>query len=438
MLSFISDYGMTLGLLPLIILTVFFVHEFGHFLAAFMLGMKVEYVSIGKGKVIYSRTDSHGIAWRLHIFPISAHVHIDDFTTTHRDKFWARLMVVFAGPLANMILPFILLFFFYASFGKPSMHTYITGLQTDLPAYAAGLKPGDQILTINGQEIKASRDVSEFTHNSKAPLTFEIKRGENTLTKIITPDWYQYKDLDGVNRHHGRIGVFMSQRPYAYKMLESINGTKLDKDDNEGKTRLLKEYLGQNIKVEMEANDGIIHHYEVQLPEAANEHLSDPEKAENHIVYFGAIGENFLLKEDIAGSWKMARDEGTKIISDIIKLPFNLFPIDKEWISADANISTDQSYILHYLHFFIYKTALFSVLIGFINLIPIPGMDGSVALVATTEKLRKQSLSNKQKAMLIGGALAILYAAVFITNAPDMHSYYDFKIGSLSEYLSEK
>ena len=49
--SFIADYGMNVALLPLIIITVFFVHEFGHFFAAFLLGMKVEYVSAGHAQI---------------------------------------------------------------------------------------------------------------------------------------------------------------------------------------------------------------------------------------------------------------------------------------------------------------------------------------------------------------------------------------------------
>ena len=437
--SFIADYGMNVALLPLIIITVFFVHEFGHFFAAFLLGMKVEYVSVGTGKTIWSRTDSRGIKWNIHLIPISAHVHISDYDDHERNTYWKRMLVVLAGPLTNMLLPFALLFIFYASFGKPSVPTIITGVQTDLPAYAAGILPGDEIIAINDEPIQNSEDVKKYTHlKTDQPLRFDIKRGDTVLKMDITPAWYEYKNLDGVEREHGRIGVFFSQRPYGYELIEKIDGyTPTDEDDL---TQALIPHIGQNVIIDMEANDGLVHSYLVKIYEQPNTHLTDPEEGEEdlHQVSFGDLGDNFMMTSSIGESWHLARSESIEMIGNIAKIPFNLFPIDKDWLNSDANLSREDHFVMHYLYFFFFKTALFSALIGFINLIPFPGLDGSVILLGTAERIKQRRLTGKQKAMLIGGSLAILYASVFAANAPDMHGYFDFKMERFSDYLSDQ
>lgn len=434
--SFIADYGMNVALLPLIIITVFFVHEFGHFFAAFLLGMKVDYVSVGAGKTIWSRTDSRGIKWNIHLLPISAHVHISDYDDHDRNQYWKRMLVVLAGPLSNILLPFIILFIFYVSFGKPSVPTIITGLQLGLPAYEAGLQPDDEIIAINGQPIRSSEQVKDFTHErTNTPLEVRIRRGDTIITKSMLPDWYEYNDFQGIERSHGRIGVFFTQRPYGYELIKGIEGyVPADEDDM---TKTLTQYIGQTIVMDIEANDMKTHSFLVKIHEEPNRHLLDPQEAEDHIVKLGTRGDNFLMTMSIGESFEVAKQEATEMIGNILRLPFNLFPIDKDWLNADANVSAEHSFVMHYLYFYVFKVALFSVLIGFINLIPFPGLDGSVVLLSTAERIRKHTLSGKQKAMLIGSTLAILYASVFIANAPDIHGYFDFKMDRLSEYLTD-
>lgn len=103
-----------------IILIVIIVHEFGHYLAARMCGVKVEIFSVGFGKVLLKK-QAFGTEWRLSLLPLGGYVRMKgdtDYTVTDDPTtFWGvhplkRAWIAFAGPFANLILPYFLYFAF--------------------------------------------------------------------------------------------------------------------------------------------------------------------------------------------------------------------------------------------------------------------------------------------------------------------------------------
>jgi len=102
-----------------IIVLVVFVHEMGHYLAARAVGVEVESFSIGFGKVLLKKK-LFGTEWRLSLIPLGGYIKPrgeDDYENKRKDPTsiwgvsrWKRALIFFAGPLANLLLPWPLYF----------------------------------------------------------------------------------------------------------------------------------------------------------------------------------------------------------------------------------------------------------------------------------------------------------------------------------------
>ncbi|MEO8065308.1 MAG: M50 family metallopeptidase [Candidatus Doudnabacteria bacterium] len=187
-----------------------FVHELGHFIMAKRAGMRVEEFGFGfpprlfgikKGETLYS------INW----IPLGGFVKIlgEDGTDSidpesfGNKSFWRRFSVLIAGVTMNVILAWVLISI-GMGLGLPtvidegeqlpaSAHIKnqtigILEVGDKTPAAAAGLKPGDSILKINGKPVSSIQDMQTQTSaDAGQPTTFTIKRGTDVIDKIITP-----------------------------------------------------------------------------------------------------------------------------------------------------------------------------------------------------------------------------------------------------------
>jgi membrane-associated protease RseP (regulator of RpoE activity) len=424
--------------LPLCIIFVFFIHEFAHYLAARLVGLKVESVSIGIGKKIIDKKDALNTNWQIRLFPIKAHVHIADYHPEKGESLIKRLFIILAGPLSNFILPFFLFFFFFLFWGKPYVPPIITGIELGTPAYKAGLEIGDEIISINGSITQTMDDVLDFTQpKTEKPLLFEIKRNDELLKYNIMPQWEEYRDLEGTIREHGRIGVMAKQIPNDLEMIKAIEGVEIkgeDEDEEEENTRQrLKKHLGSTVVLGLKGSDREVHDYKVYIDKELNQGLFDIDDEYYDSFFAGRIGENSLMQLSIAGSAIHSYDKSSELVMNMLKLPFNLFPIDKEWISPGAKLTKETSFTGFYIYKLVFLTALFSVLIGWINLVPFPGFDGYVILMNIAQAFTKNQIPRKKKAIIVAAALSVLYISAFIANAPDLSGYFEFKIEELTE-----
>ncbi len=428
----ISSNIIVLLLLPVAILFVLAVHEMGHYFAAKLVRMRVEQVSFGFGRKLWEKTDKNGTHWIVNLLPLKAHVHIADYNPQHNDPLWQRLVVVLAGPVSNFVLPLILFSAFFILFGKPVIPTIVTGVEIGMPSYEAGIRPGDEIRAINGTPIHSLQQITAFTRPKRdTPLLFTYKSGDQILETPVMPVWIEYQDTDGMDRARGRVGLMTWQLPYALALVKTVAG---EKADNEDIARdLLIRHLGQRITLDLEANDRDIHEYLIDLDKDANAQLLNPDDKDYDSFVLGTLRDNRYLPLDIRTSLTTAAKQTTEMMGNVIKLPFNLFPIDPEWLSPDAVVSHRTSAFKRNIYMLIYLTSLCSVFIGFLNLIPVPGLDGCVILLNAADAIAGKTLSNKSRAMLIAGALLILYGTAFLANAPDIQGYFEFKIEDLKD-----
>ncbi|MFZ3174119.1 MAG: RIP metalloprotease RseP [Thiobacillus sp.] len=146
------------------------VHEFGHYLAARLAGVKVLRFSVGFGKPLLSRRFGRDrTEWVLSALPFGGYVKMLDeregevpaaeaHRSFNRATVWRRFGIVAAGPIANFLLAIVL---YWALFlhGVPAMKPMIGAPPAGTPAAQAGLAAGDEIRRVNGNETQSFQDL---------------------------------------------------------------------------------------------------------------------------------------------------------------------------------------------------------------------------------------------------------------------------------------
>jgi membrane-associated protease RseP (regulator of RpoE activity) len=428
------ENGFVFAGLPVVVILVFFVHEFAHYMAARLTGMQVETVSVGVGKKYFEKTDRLGTRWVIRTFPLKAHVHISDYHPEKGESYLKRLTVVLAGPVSNFILPLLLFFTFFVFWGRPSVPTIVTGLELRMPAYEAGIKIGDKILAIDNKPVSNMDEVKEITElKPTKPLAFMVLREGQQLIFDVTPQWHEYRDLEGSLRAHGRTGFMARQLPNSLEMVKAVNGVEIESEDHA--RELLIENLGKEVVLGLDSADREVHEYKIILDQDLNKGLFDPDDKDYDSFYAGNIGDNFYAELGLLGAARESYERSAELVYNILRLPFNLFPIDKEWISPGPKVSRESSPFGFVIFKLIFLGSLFSVLIGWINLVPFPGFDGYVILIDSAEAIAKKKLTNRLKAILIVAALFTIYISAFIANMPNLPGYFEFKV---EEFLEDR
>jgi regulator of sigma E protease len=151
---------------------------------------------------------------KLQSFPISANaVLVENGTETliapydrqfASKTLWQRTMAIFAGPMMNFILAFVIFILIGILQGIPTDNPVLGKLTDDGAAMEAGLKEGDNIQSVNGAEISSWSDVVEIIRkNPNKELQFSLERDGKELQLPVTP-----KVQEAEGEKIGIIGVF--------------------------------------------------------------------------------------------------------------------------------------------------------------------------------------------------------------------------------------
>lgn len=206
-----------IGVLSVLVL----VHEFGHFIVAKRLGIRVEKFSFGFGPKIFSwkKDDTE---YLLSAIPLGGYVKMagdepGEVLTGKPFEFLSRgiserFKVIFAGPLLNYILAF-LIFSIIFMFGSPNLTTEIGTLLKDYPAEKQGIVTGDKVLAIDGRKVKFWEDMTEIIHKHvEGPMRFTIERNGKAFDMEIKPVVREAKDIFGKKVKIALIGIAPSQK----------------------------------------------------------------------------------------------------------------------------------------------------------------------------------------------------------------------------------
>ncbi len=196
------------------------IHELGHFVAAKLLDVKVLRFSIGYGRPLV-RVTLGETEYQIAVFPLGGYVRILGIEGPPDDQagradagrsfasrpLWQRLVIVFAGPAANLVLPVIIYFVFFA--GHTMLPAAVVGDVLDGGAAArAGIEPGDRVLEINGRAIRYWEEIEETVRSSPGEeLHLRIHRNGKTFERYLTPIEDTVRKRDGGVQVQGRVGI---------------------------------------------------------------------------------------------------------------------------------------------------------------------------------------------------------------------------------------
>ena len=226
--------GYVVPFLFVLTIVVFF-HELGHFLIARWCGVRVLTFSIGFGPELLGFNDRHGTRWKLSAIPLGGYVKffgdenaasVPDAETINqmseaerRESFFfkpvpQRAAIVVAGPLANFLLAIVIFAAVFTFYGKQATPARVETVQPNSAAQAAGFKPSDLIVSINGRRIDTFTDMQRVVSASAGqPLEIEVDRGGERLHVKATPALTELKDNFGNVHRIGVLGITGAREP---------------------------------------------------------------------------------------------------------------------------------------------------------------------------------------------------------------------------------
>ena len=201
-----------LGILAFVValLLSVMVHEFGHYITARRFGMWVSEFFVGFGKKIWS-VQRGETEFGVKAIPAGGYCKIEGMSPSdqlpdgeeerafYKASSIKKLIVLGAGSFLHFVIGFVLLFTLFAGIGTNQVLPVISEVVPDSAAQAAGIQPGDEVLSINGKKVTDwYKDVEVIRNSEGAELTLVLDRkGE----EISTTASARLTEIDGTSRY---------------------------------------------------------------------------------------------------------------------------------------------------------------------------------------------------------------------------------------------
>ena len=216
-----------------LIIIVVFIHEYGHYYFAKKFGVGITDFSIGFGKEIFAWNDKSGTRWKVCWIPLGGYVKffgdrnvfsqseqqetINKYSDEDRKKLfilkplYQRSIIVAAGPLANYVLAILIFAIIYMFVGKDLTPAVVDEVQDNSPAFIAGMKKSDKIISIDNKKVESILEVSTFINISTSEtIEFLVLRNDQKISLLIKPNLVDTKDSLGNSVKRRMIGIRLS------------------------------------------------------------------------------------------------------------------------------------------------------------------------------------------------------------------------------------
>ena len=430
-------------LLSLSILIV--LHELGHFIPAKLFKTKVEkfYLFFDIKYSLFKKKIGetvYGIGW----LPLGGYVKIAGMIDESMDKeqmakppqpwefrskpAWQRLIIMLGGVTVNFLLAYIIYSMASFKYGDTDIaaDSIKGGYQVTNPILTdLGIKTGDKVLAINGNSIVNYSDIRKNIIEAET-ITIENENGikdvtlpEDYLGKLSTSKDRSFFDLrvPFVVRQVSDSSLNKSLDIKPNDIITGINDISLSYHDEVGET--LEPFSGQTVNVKM-LREGETLTIPMQVDAEGklgiypNGNLNDIEK----LGYFSIIRKSYGFGESWVVGWTKFKGQISSYGSQLKKIftpstgaykgvggfkaIYDIFPDNWSW------------------EFFWSITAFLSIMLGVLNLLPIPALDGGHVMFLLYEMATQRKPSEKflEKAQMVG--FFILIALVLFANGNDV------------------
>ncbi len=198
------------------------IHELGHYLVAkaFRIGAPVFSLGIGPRLAGFKW---RGTDWRISMLPVGGYVQlegadpfgdpdgdadVDPESDFMRKPVWQRLLVMAAGPVANLVLP-ILLFTTVLMLGEPQPDNHVGLVLPDGGAAAAGIQPGDRLVAVEGHRVAVWGDLMDrLAGRAGRDTRITLERGGQTLDVVLDGSGLALTEFDRIDSNP--IGMYQS------------------------------------------------------------------------------------------------------------------------------------------------------------------------------------------------------------------------------------
>ncbi|MDI9817816.1 MULTISPECIES: RIP metalloprotease RseP [unclassified Legionella] len=422
------------------------IHEYGHFLVARLLGVKVLRFSFGFGKVLARWYDKKGTEYAWSIFPLGGYVKMLDESEEevseserhlafNNKSVWVRIAIVIAGPLFNFLFAFVALWLVLI-IGIHSLAPIIDDVKPNSIAALSGLEPKEEIVALNNKTVGSWRDFqfaliplvgSEETVNIKVKSLLD---GRQKSLSLSLAGW----ELDAKNPDPlGSLGIvpfIPNIPPIIGEVVENSPAQRAGLQEAD----VIEQMDGKPL------NDWL------QLVGYVREHPGTPlrlsvlrqGKVHEINVHIGTQDDN--LKEGFLGlrsqkvnwpsQWLRLQRQGPieavgTAFSQTVELTGATFSLIGRLVTGKLGFQTisgpvgiaqgagesGRSGFSYYLSFL----ALVSISLGVLNLLPIPMLDGGHLLYFLVEIVKGKPLSDEARS--IGIYLGLMFLGVLMVLA---------------------
>jgi len=416
------------------------VHEYGHFWVARKLGFKVLRFSIGFGKPLWKRVGKgpDHTEFVIAALPLGGYVKLvderdgpvssADLPRAYASKHpWRRILMLFAGPGANFIFAILLMWGIYLSFGILHVKAEIGSVAAGKPAAVAGLRAGDEVRGLNGKPILDQLDanlglIDAVSSDGRIELDVRDANGRDRTVSIFIADRTERRRLTEPNALYEGIG-FTFWRPKTPPqignviaggpaaaadlktgdLITAVDGAPVRSFDeivdyvNARPDQTLvftirrgAETLTRGVRTvrDTDPNTGRVIGRIMVAPSNAAPTIPSDMRTRTQLGPFDALGAS------LAECWRMTAIQA-KFFSRM--LTGNLSPknLSSPIGIADFAGASARAGVEAFLIFLV----LISLSLGFLNLLPIPILDGGQIVFALTEWVKGSPLSERAQAL---------------------------------------
>ena len=409
-------------------------HEFGHFIAARAFGIRVEkfylfFDAWGVKLFSFKKGDTeYGIGW----LPLGGYVKIAGMIDESMDKeamkqpakpdefrskpAWQRLIVMLGGVIVNFFLGVIILAFITMHYDKE----YLPVDEVDNGIYAyelaqeVGFQTGDKIIAVDGKEIDRFSDVLSQSNLMGAEVTV-LRNGDEV--NVIIPDTF-YK-----NYTSGHKPLFITADNFSFTV-DSVLAESPAESGGIKKGDKIYAVDSQEVKTFGDFRQSVHGRADEEITISI---LRDGDSVDLTLKVdsFGMVGimpvNPYKLKEYTIGEgFKYGWNDGLSILVANVKGFGKIFSGKEnaaESLQGPIGMATFFGAEWKW-HRFWYLTAMISLILAFMNLLPIPALDGGHVMFLTFEIIMRKPLSDKfqERAQMVGMAILLSLMVFVILN----------------------